>query len=385
MVGSVARVPKSVASGRLTQDTVKLVFSKPDEDFQTYVYWLLRTPHCRDYCAAHATGSVQSALGREDFLAYPVPELGETGWQTVLLLEALESKIEPNRRMNETLEAMAQALFKSWFVDFDPVLDKALAAGNPIPDAFADRAAQRADFLHGNLPSPSGRGAGGEGDYLALFPDRFADSELGPIPEGWEVRPLSHLARLQARMVNPSSSPDTTWEHYSIPAFDSGRVPASEQGESILSGKYTVPPTAVLVSKLNPQIPRVWLPDVTDAAVAVCSTEFMPFVPLVPSLRPFVFELLRSDLAQEGICSRVTGTTGSRQRAQPKEIAQMPVVGPPTQVAELFSRTVGRLHEQVLANTQQATTLAQARDALLPGLVSGQLATGTIACVGGEA
>ena len=123
MVGSVARVPKSVASGRLTQDTVKLVFSKPDEDFQTYVYWLLRTPHCRDYCAAHATGSVQSALGREDFLAYPVPELGETGWQTVLLLEALESKIEPNRRMNETLEAMAQALFKSWFVDFDPVLD----------------------------------------------------------------------------------------------------------------------------------------------------------------------------------------------------------------------------------------------------------------------
>src|SRR5690606_21497303 len=102
------------------------------------------------------------------------------------ILGTLDDKIELNRRMNETLEAMAQALFKSWFVDFDPVVVNALKAGNPIPGKFADRAAHyRENPDRVGLPE----------EILRLFPDRFVDSELGPIPEGWEVKAIGELAK----------------------------------------------------------------------------------------------------------------------------------------------------------------------------------------------
>ncbi len=103
------------------------------------------------------------------------------------ILGTLDDKIELNRRMNETLEAMAQALFKSWFVDFDPVVVNALKAGNPIPDKFAQRAVhyrENPDVL--SLPE----------HILRIFPDRFVDSELGPIPEGWDMKAIGDIANV---------------------------------------------------------------------------------------------------------------------------------------------------------------------------------------------
>ncbi|MFW2384459.1 MAG: restriction endonuclease subunit S, partial [Akkermansiaceae bacterium] len=94
----------------------------------------------------------------------------------------LDDKIELNRRMNATLEGMAQALFKSWFVDFDPVIDNALAAGNPIPDELAPRAEVRRQALANGTANR---------EAAKAFPDSFKETEeLGWIPEGWEVQPL---------------------------------------------------------------------------------------------------------------------------------------------------------------------------------------------------
>jgi len=101
------------------------------------------------------------------------------------ILGTLDDKIELNRKMNQTLEAIARAIFKSWFVDFDPVIDNALAAGKPIPEEFAERAARRAQLTHGKSPLPE--------NIRRLFPDEFQDSELGPIPKGWEVGPLGRF------------------------------------------------------------------------------------------------------------------------------------------------------------------------------------------------
>src|SRR5207247_1117780 len=122
-----------------------------------------------------------------------------------------------------------------------------------------------------------------------LFPDSFEDSELGEIPEGWKVAMLSGIASIAKQSVNPSESPGKVWEHYSIPAFDAGRIPVLQTGESIKSGKYHVPSSGVLVSKLNPQFPRVWLPNVQDEKAAICSTEFIPFVPRHSEWRPFLY------------------------------------------------------------------------------------------------
>ncbi len=110
MIGSVARVPNTVQSGRLTQDTVKLVFRERDTAFEHYLYWLLRTSDYRNYCAGRATGSAVAALSREDFLAYPVPPLTPTRRRVIDVLEKIEDKIESNHRFMILTSNLADAL-----------------------------------------------------------------------------------------------------------------------------------------------------------------------------------------------------------------------------------------------------------------------------------
>lgn len=95
-----------------------------------------------------------------------------------------------------------------------------------------------------------------------MFPDRPVDSELGEIPEGWEVGTLGDVVELLRDQVNPLDYPDTLFRHFSIPAFDKGQWPKDELGKAIKSQKTRVVPGVVLLSKLNPEIERVWLVDV---------------------------------------------------------------------------------------------------------------------------
>jgi type I restriction enzyme S subunit len=134
-----------------------------------------------------------------------------------------------------------------------------------------------------------------------------------------------------------------------------------------------VPPNSVLASKLNPQFPRVWLPDVQDSNSSICSTEFMPLVPVVESWRPYLYEMLKSQTIQSEIISRVTGSTGSRQRIKPKEIAVLPCLVPPKTLIDFFCSQVGPWYENLLLNIRQSAILSSLRDTLLPKLISGEL------------
>ena len=186
LLGAVARLPIGYSPGRLTQDTVKLV-PKHDDISIDYIYCLLRTPQYRNYCRAHATGTTNLGLPRDDFLAFAVPELTAIRQRIINIILALDDKIELNRRMNETLEAMARALFKDWFVDFGPTRAK----------------------IEGRDP------------YLApkiwdLFPDKLDEDGK---PEGWEFGCLADIADSPSRGVRPSEvSEDTPYiglEHMS--------------------------------------------------------------------------------------------------------------------------------------------------------------------------
>ncbi|RIR64040.1 restriction endonuclease subunit S [Mycobacteroides abscessus] len=117
MIGSVARVPDSVAIGRLTQDTVKLIFRDVDKSFERYLYWLLRTPDYRIYCAARASGSAVAALSRADFLAYPVPQLTKSRSAIVGLLEVIEDKIESNRRLATSASSLVDSMAARLTID----------------------------------------------------------------------------------------------------------------------------------------------------------------------------------------------------------------------------------------------------------------------------
>lgn len=270
-------------------------------------------------------GTSNPSLTRDTFYCQKIPLPPPSVQQAIAhILGVLDDKIDLNLRMNETLEAMARAIFKSWFVDFDGCTE-------------------------------------------------FEDSELGPTPKGWRVASLTELATLETTTVKPFEQPGRCWEHFSIPSFDSNKAPTFDLGESIKSTKYTVPPGSILVSKLNPQFPRVWYPDPQQAENAICSTEFMPFVPVRTTDITFLYEMMCSKPIQDIIVSNATGSTGSRQRVKPKEIAKLNILLPPEEMVDSFNAKIAPIHAKQAINGRQSQTLAQLRDTLLPKLISGEL------------
>jgi type I restriction enzyme, S subunit len=112
LLGAVARVPPEISAGRLTQDTVRLIFRDSCSDHAEYVYWLLRSPQYREYCRVHAIGVTTLALPKEDFLAFPVPPKTSSRTAIVDALRALDDKMEHNHRLCCLLEEIGRLEFR---------------------------------------------------------------------------------------------------------------------------------------------------------------------------------------------------------------------------------------------------------------------------------
>lgn len=298
-----------------------------------------------------ATGSTFPNVSASQLSKIRWPALDDAEQRRIAhILGTLDDKIENNRKTAKTLEAMAQAIFQSWFVDFDPVRAKMAGASK---ESICKRLKLTPEILD-------------------LFPDRLVDSELGEIPEGWEIGTLESLAALVTDSVSPGRSPNTVFEHYSIPAFDVGRMPAMELGESIKSNKYLVKQNAVLVSKLNPHTPRIWLPSIGKIP-AICSTEFMQFVPPTLGDRSYLYCLMNSQSMQEEVLKHVTGSTGSRQRAQPSQISKVKILFTQSYIQKVFTHKASLLLNAAAINLMESITLASLRDTILPKLISGEI------------
>jgi type I restriction enzyme S subunit len=306
-----------------------------------YAYFLIKyigLNHLKD-------GTSNPTLSRDSFgaQALPLPPLVQQR-AIAQMLGALDDKIELNRRMNETLETMARAIFRSWFVDFNPVQAKAEGRDPGLPKHIAD-----------------------------LFPNRFEHSELGEIPVGWEVGKVEKFATLSRDSINPGEFPDETFEHFSIPAFDEGQTPKRELGGAIKSNKFLIPSDAILLSKLNPRIPRLWLPVVRDNTRAICSTEFLVVLPRINAFREFIYGLLSSEAFADVFETLVTWTSGSHQRVRPEGLLSMNVVIPDNSVIRHFSKVVRPLLARMDSARDESGTRAALRDAMLPKLISGAL------------
>lgn len=366
-VGKVALF-KSPEPHLINQRVGALRLKDPSKFDVRYLAYLLASWRFQTHFISVATSSGgQANLSPDQILSESIECPVEPVQRAVAeILGSLDDKIELNRQTNETLEAMAQALFKSWFVDFDPVIDNALAAGNEIPEPLQARAAARRALGDARKPLPE--------EIRREFPDGFEfRDEMGWVPRGWGVTPLSGIAELVTDAVKPFEYPDQRWEHFSIPSFDKGKTAQIDAGESIKSNKYKVVPDSILVSKLNPETERVWWVAPTDPSAAICSTEFMQFVSLDSKNRPFLYYLVRSQPFQEQILLRVTGSTGSRQRAQPSAVHSIHVADVSDSLKLRFSRMTLAACEQITANVLQGNFLAQTRDTLLPKLLSGEL------------
>jgi type I restriction enzyme, S subunit len=256
------------------------------------------------------------------------------------ILGSLEDKIALNRRTNETLEAMARAIFKDWFVDFGPV--RAKAEG-------------RAPYL-----AP---------EIWSLFPNALDDEGK---PEGWCYMPISGIATLCRGGITPGEYPEEAFDHYSIPAFDADGMPKVEHGADILSNKTVVQSGSVLLSKLNPEIPRVWLPGLTDRR-AICSTEFLVFKPIGVTCIEYLYCLFSDAGFTERLSGMVTGTSKSHQRVQPHSVLGMEVVSVPANIMREFYRMVAPIMRLIAQMRLENSSLSETRDYLLPKLMSGEI------------
>jgi restriction endonuclease S subunit len=255
------------------------------------------------------------------------------------ILGTLDDKIHQNRRMNETLEAMARAMFKSWFVDFDPV--RAKASGEP-PESICRRLRLTRDLL-------------------ALFPDRLVDSELGEIPEGWEVGllgdcieildskrvPLSSREREVRRGQYPYHGAASVMDYVDGFLFDGVYVLAGEDGSVIASGG-------------KPVLQYVWGKFWVNNHAHVLRAR-----------PPMSNEQLLLQLGEVNIGPFVTGAV--QAKLSQSNLRRIEVVHAPDQVIAAFGSLVGPLYDMIRSLTDESRTLAVARDALLPEIFAGRV------------
>jgi type I restriction enzyme, S subunit len=297
---------------------------------------------------AGASGIRGSDLETLDVLWRPLPEQRAIAH----ILGTLDDKIELNRRMNETLEAMARALFKSWFVDFDPVRAKSEGRDPGLPKPIAD-----------------------------LFPDRLVDSELGEIPEGWEVKPIGDLAEVVGGST-PKTERAEYWEggthHWVTPKDLSGlAIPVLLDTERKITdaglaqiGSGLLPRGTVLLSSRAP----IGYLAVAEIPVAINQG----FIAMKPRSGTSNLFLLRwASAAHDEIVSHANGSTFleiSKSGFRP-----IRVVAPATGVMQAFDRLTRPMYLKVVEHQRESRTLADFRDCLLPKLISGDLPVAELA------
>ena len=264
------------------------------------------------------------------------------------ILGALDDKIELNRRMNETLEEMARALFKSWFVDFDPVRAKMEGCWRP------------GESLPG-LPA----------HLYDLFPDRLVDSELGYIPEGWQVKALGDVVEL-----NP---PETLGKGTMAPYLDMAALPTSgaNSDEPVLrafSSGTRFRNGDTLLARITPCLENgktAFIQSLSKDIVGWGSTEFIVMRPIEPVPPEYGYLLARDPAFREHAVQSMTGTSG-RQRVQVNALAPYPLPTPPIEIWSAFGLLTAGLLSRVEENRREIAVLSAQRDVLLPRLVSGK-------------
>ena len=255
------------------------------------------------------------------------------------VLGSLDDKIELNRRMNETLEAMARALFNSWFVDFDPVRAKMEGRDTGLSKPIAD-----------------------------LFPDRLVESELSLIPKGWRAGRLADIATASRRNVDPASLDDKTpyigLEHMPRRSI---ALTAWEGIGKVTSNKSAFKKGEVLFGKLRPYFHKVGIAPING----VCSTDIVVITSKAMEWSAFVL-LCASSI--EFVNYTNQSSTGTKMpRTNWKTMGDYRICLPVAPVARAFQDAVQPVHEQIVANVHESHTLAALRDALLPKLISGEI------------
>lgn len=207
---------------------------------------------------------------------------------------------------------------------------------------------------------------------VAQGAEDLAVSKLAVAADDVEWVELGEIAEHQKTSVDPATI-DGDVDHFSIPAFDAARLPVREPGTAIKSNKLSVPDRTVLVSRLNPRIPRVWFARTTEGVPAVCSTEFLVLRPKGDLTEGELYAACSQPAVLADMARRAGGTSGSHQRIKPADALSVPVPDPKS--GPLRAMLTPLLETAAHARAESAT-LTELRDTLLPKLLSGELRVG---------
>jgi len=302
-----------------------VVRAKPDIDQTFLFYWMASQVFVDD--ATRASEGTKMPRAKWEFVSRIEKEVPLLPLQLAIarILGSLDDKIELNHQMNETLEAMARAIFQSWFVDFDPVRAKA-----------------------------EGRDTGLPLEIAALFPDGFQQFDEREVPRGWEIGRISDLADIISGK-RPEKSVSTATSEHQIPLFGGGGIMGY-----VTTPLFTQP--ILLTGRVGTlgEIFRITFP-------CWASDNTLIILPKVPDSYEYLYYLLRS----------LDFDSFNRGSTQPlvtqNDLKAQEILIPSQKIVEKYHRIVESIFNKIDENEQQSSTLAQIRDSLLPKLMSGEI------------
>ena len=284
----------------------------------------------------------------------------------LLFAKALDDKIELNRQMNATLESMAQALFKSWFVDFDPVIDNALAAGNPIPEPLHARAETRKALGDKRKPLPEA--------IQKQFPSSFVFSEeMGWIPERWSPLSLSEAIDINPRVTLKKGA---VAKFVDMKALPTSGYAIAEVAEKEYAGGAKFENGDVLLARITPCLENGKTGVVDFLGVnepGFGSTEFIVLRARGEVRTPFIAALARDEVFRQHCITNMVGTSG-RQRVHNSCFDSYCVCLPNVaSILESYHEICSTNFKKITSLKNESSALTKLRDVLLPKLLSGEL------------
>lgn len=310
-----------------------------------FLYYWLTSPQIQQKLDEVSIGSTQKALTISALKALQIPlPTRATQDGIVEILGAISDRITLLRETNATLEAIAQALFKSWFVDFDPVRAK----------------------MEGRAPE------GMDEATAALFPDCLEESELGLVPKGWRVATLADTFDINPTRKLSKGAMASYLDMASLAT--SGHCVEAPIDREVGSGaKFQNGDT--LLARITPCLENgksAFVDFLAEGEIGWGSTEFLVLRPKAPLPQYLGYLLCRHPAFREYAIQSMSGTSG-RQRIQNDVLGRYLLAVPDVEIAVVFADVIGPIQRSIAANHQSAQTLSTLRDTLLPRLISGQL------------
>lgn len=268
--------------------------------------------------------------------------------EIVHLLSVLDDKIEMNRKTNETLEAIAQAIFRDWFLDFGPVRRKMAGASEPSA------------ILGGLLPPNAPKAT----EIASLFPDRLADNGL---PDGWEMGTLDNIAKQAGSTITPEEVPSAT-PYIGLEHMPRKCIALSdwETAEKVTSNKTRFKRGNILFGKLRPYFHKVGIAPIDG----ICSTDIVVLESKHLHYKEMVASLCSSSEFVAYTDQTSTGTKMPRTSWNIMKAYELSI--PSEAAAKAFSSLVAPMHTLIASNIHMSKSLAETRDYLLPRLMNGQ-------------